>query len=290
MQEYLERCPRIQTTSTMCLSPWYPARNFFRGMAQSNWLGNDRYFACVKLEPGVKPETLAPAVRAMQVKYQDIEKLEKEQGGTVLNYTFKPIRKIHTDNVKDMIIILSTIAISVLFVSLMNYILLTLSALVNRAKSSAIHKTCGAQARNLQQLIFYRNFFAVFYFDYWSSPHYFDHKTLGRIATATHFIFGVKSICYLAHIGNYCAIGGCNELFARGVFFRAFQWQLLFGITNRKKTTGSWHCFLAQFIGASFILTMMVIVTMQYSNMKKCRPRIPDKASLLWIDHRNGWQ
>jgi putative ABC transport system permease protein len=57
-------------------------------------------------------------------------------------------------NVKDMIIILSTIAIAVLFVSLMNYILLTLSALVTRAKSSAIHKTFGAQAEKLQLIVF----------------------------------------------------------------------------------------------------------------------------------------
>jgi putative ABC transport system permease protein len=98
----------------------------------------------------------------MQEIHQDISKLEKEQGGLVLKYSFLPIRKIHADNVKDMIIILSTIAIAVLFVSLMNYILLTLSALVNRAKSSAIYKTFGAQTENLQQLIFIETFLLFF--------------------------------------------------------------------------------------------------------------------------------
>jgi len=38
----------------------------------TNWLGNDRYYACVKLEPGVTPESLMPAVRQMQEKRQDI--------------------------------------------------------------------------------------------------------------------------------------------------------------------------------------------------------------------------
>src|SRR5512133_9234 len=114
----------------------------------NNWMGNDRYYACVKLAPGVSPESLAPAVR----------KLEEEQGGMILKYSFLPISRIHADNVKDMIIILSTIAFAVLFVSLMNYILLTLSALVNRAKSSAIYKTFGAQTQSLQQLIFIETF------------------------------------------------------------------------------------------------------------------------------------
>ena len=104
-----------------------------------NWMGNDRYYTCVKLEPGVNPESLAPAVRKMQEVHQDIVKLEEENGGSVLKYSLMPIRKLYSGDVKDMIIILSTIALAVLFVSLMNYILLTLSALVTRARSSAIH-------------------------------------------------------------------------------------------------------------------------------------------------------
>ena len=38
----------------------------------NNWLGNDRYYVCVKLEPGVDPESLIPAVRKMQEVHQDI--------------------------------------------------------------------------------------------------------------------------------------------------------------------------------------------------------------------------
>jgi putative ABC transport system permease protein len=90
----------------------------------------------------------------MQVKNQDIENLEKQQGGEILKYSFKPIQKLYSDGIKDMSMILATIAFAVLFVSLLNYTLLTLSALIKRAKSSAIHKTCGAQSRNLLQLIF----------------------------------------------------------------------------------------------------------------------------------------
>ena len=243
------------------------SKQFFSWDGSVNWLGNDRYFACVKLEPGVKPETLAPAVRAMQVKYQDIEKLEKEQGGTVLNYTFKRIRKIHTDNVKDMIIILSTIAISVLFVSLMNYILLTLSALVNRAKSSAIHKTCGAQARNLQQLIFTETFLLFFISIIGALLIILTIKPLAE-SQLQHTLSSVLNPYVIWPILAIIALLVVVTSYLPGRFFSRIPVATAFRNYKQKKNNWKLALLSAQFIGASFILTMMVIVTMQYSNMK----------------------
>ena len=73
----------------------------------NNWLGNDRYYACVKLAPGIDPESLMPAVRKMQEIHQDIARLEMIQEGMVLKYSFKPIKKIHIEDVKDMVVILT---------------------------------------------------------------------------------------------------------------------------------------------------------------------------------------
>jgi putative ABC transport system permease protein len=52
----------------------------------SNWLGNDRYYTCVRLEAGVTPESLAPAVRKMQEVHQDIVRIEQEQGGDLIHF------------------------------------------------------------------------------------------------------------------------------------------------------------------------------------------------------------
>ena len=38
----------------------------------ANWMCNDRYFSCIKLEQGVSTESLAPAVRKMQELHQDV--------------------------------------------------------------------------------------------------------------------------------------------------------------------------------------------------------------------------
>ncbi|HEX2920061.1 MAG TPA: ABC transporter permease [Bacteroidales bacterium] len=119
-----------------------------------NWMGNDRYYTCVRLEPGVNPESLATAVRKMQEVHQDIKSMEAVQKGMVLKYSFVPIKQIHVADISEMLILLSGIACAVLLVSLLNYILLTMSSLINRAKTSAIYKTYGAGSKDLQLMIF----------------------------------------------------------------------------------------------------------------------------------------
>lgn len=233
----------------------------------NNWLGNDRYYACVKLEPGVKPESLAPAVRKMQEKNQDIKKLELEQQGMVLKYSFKPIKKMHIDEVKDMIIILSTIAIAVLFVSLMNYILLTLSSLINRAKSSAIHKTCGAQTKDLQLLIFSETFLlflislvGAFLLLLAVKP-FAEAQVNHELSSALtpYVIWPLVAIIVLLIVATS---------YFPGRFFSRIPVAIAFQNYRQKKSKWKLALLSFQFIGASFILTVLVVVTMQYNNMK----------------------
>lgn len=242
-------------------------KHFFSWDGSSNWLGNDRYFACVKLELDIKPETLAPAVRKMQIKYQDIEKLEEEQGGLVLNYTFKTIRNIHIDNKKDMIIILSTIAITVLFVSLMNYILLTLSALVNRAKSSAIHKTCGAKAHNLQQLIFTETFLLFFISIIGAVLIIFALKPMAEFQLQ-HSLISILNPYVIWPLLAIITVLIVGTSYLPGRFFSRIPVATAFRNYKQKKNNWKLALLSVQFIGASFILTLMIIVSMQFSNMK----------------------
>lgn len=240
---------------------------FFSWDGTNNWLGNDRYYACVKLEPGVKPESLEPAVRKMQEKNQDIEKLELEQQGMVLKYSFVPITEMHVDDVKDMIIILSTIAFAVLFVSLMNYILLTLSSLINRAKTSAIHKTCGAQTKDLQLLIFSETFLlflisliGAFFLLLAVKPFaeaQVDHQLSS--ALTPYVIWPLLTIIVALVI---------TTSYFPGRFFSRIPVATAFQNFHQKKNKWKLALLSFQFIGASFILTVLVIVTMQYNSMK----------------------
>lgn len=233
----------------------------------NNWLGNDRYYACVKLARGVDPESLMPAVRKMQEKHQDIVKLEQIQQGMVLKYSFNPIQKIHAAGLKDMILILSLIAFAVLFVSLMNYILLTLSALVNRARSSAVHRCCGAQSGDLRQLIFSEtsllfliSLLGAFLIILALTP-LAEAQTGHRFSSVLnpHVIWPLLGLLvFLVLLISYLP----GRFFSRIPVAVAFR--------NYRQKGNRWKLALLsfQFIGASFILTVLVIVTLQYNRMK----------------------
>jgi putative ABC transport system permease protein len=239
----------------------------FMGDGTNNWLGNDRYYACVKLRPGVKPESLAPAVRKMQEVHQDIEKIEEQDDGFVLKYSFKPIQEVYTENLKDIILILSTIAFAVLFVSLLNYILLTLSVLVERSKSSAIYKTFGAQARHLRQIIFSESallfliaLFAAFVMIVVLQPAAEEQVGHKLVSVLNPYVILPLVLILMFMMGLMSYLPA--RFFSRIPVANAFR--------HYQQKKNKWKLILLsfQFVGASFILSMLVIVSLQYNNMK----------------------
>jgi len=232
-----------------------------------NWMGNDRYYTCVKLEPGVNPESLAPAVRKMQEVHQDIARLEEEHGGIVLKYSFVPIRKIYSSNVKDMIIILSTIAFAVLFVSLMNYVLLTLSALVTRAKSSAIHKTFGAQAEELQLIVFLET--VILFFISLTGAVLIIATLKPMVESQLQHSIGAALNPYVIWpLLSIFVVLVVVTGYLPGRFFSRIPVATVFRSYKLKNNRWKLALLAIQFTGASFILTLMIIVTMQFGRMK----------------------
>ncbi|MDX9812827.1 MAG: ABC transporter permease, partial [Bacteroidales bacterium] len=229
---------------------------FFPFDGSSNWMGNDRYYAAVKLAPGVKPKTLEHAVREMQVKHQDIEKMEQQQGGAVLKYSFIPIKKMYSDGAKDMILILTTIAFAVLFVSFMNYILLTLSALIKRAKSSAIHKTCGAEARDLRQLVFSETFVLFFISLVSALILIWVIKPLAE-AQVGHKLISVLNPQVIWPLLSLMILLLLLTSYLPGRFFSRIPVASAFRNYSQKKNKWKLGLLSIQFAGASYILTIL---------------------------------
>ncbi len=232
-----------------------------------NWLGNDRYYTCVKLKKGVTPESLAPAVRKMQEKHQDIEEIEKKNPGFVLKYKFLKNKDIMPETYKSIILILSIIAFSVIFVALMNYILLTISTLVNRAKNSAIHKCYGAQKRNLRAMIFTEALMVfimsltlsglIIYFAQPFIEQQVEHKIISMFSLEVILPLIGLLIFILLIIG-----------YIPGHFFSKIPVAAAF--RNYRQKSNKWKLGLLslQFVGASFILAMLVVVSLQYDKMQ----------------------
>lgn len=231
-----------------------------------NWLGNDRYFACVKLETGVDPESLAPAVRKMQEVHQEILRLETLQSGFMLKYSFKPIEKIHAENARDMIIILSAIAFAVLLVSLLNYLLLTLNSLVGRARNAAIYKTCGAKAGDLQLMIFLETLLlfmislAGAYLIVTSLQPLIETQLGHSLSSALNPVVIWPLLVIMMIILFFIS-------YLPGRFFARIPVTAVFNTYHQSGKKWKLALLTVQFAGASFIMTMLLIVVLQYNRI-----------------------
>ncbi len=119
-----------------------------------NWVGNDRYRGFVKLQEGVDPSSLKDAIRLMQENHQKIEEIEAM--GTRIWYTLRPLSAIHTSDphTRNMMFILSLVALLLLAISVMNYVLIAISAIVKRSKEVGVRKAYGAESRNIYGVLF----------------------------------------------------------------------------------------------------------------------------------------
>ena len=115
-----------------------------------NWNGNDRYNTYVKVYPGVDPATLETSIIEMISRHSDLEGL-KRAGYDNLTYTLEPLLSLHSGlpATKRMALLLSVLSFTLIFTTVMNYILLVLSSLVNRVKNVAVRKTYGANIKDI---------------------------------------------------------------------------------------------------------------------------------------------
>ena len=112
-----------------------------------NWVGNDRYRGYVRLADGTDPAMLAPTIRQMQEKNYPPEVIEMaETSGIDIHYFLSPLTKMHISipNVRNSMIIVSVVAALLILISLMNYVLMSVSALVKRSKEMGVRKCYGA--------------------------------------------------------------------------------------------------------------------------------------------------
>lgn len=119
----------------------------------SNWVGNDRYVAFVKLAEGVDPASLKDAIHEMQKAHQPLDELEKN--GTTLWYFLAPLAKEHSSqpSVRNLVFILSIVAILLLLVSIMNYVLVAISDVIRRAREVGVRKCYGAEPWDINKIL-----------------------------------------------------------------------------------------------------------------------------------------
>lgn len=236
-----------------------------------NWVGNDRYLGYVKLAPGTDPASLAPAIRKMQERNQPTEELKK--AGVELSYTLLQLTKLHSDTpeTKRMTLLLSAIAFALIFTSIMNYILILISTLVNRGKVIAVYKCYGAEKKDISKLIFGETclHLAISLVVSFLLILSFRETAEEILATSIYSLFSFQTclVLFVICILISFIIGLVpSYLFSRIPVSSVFR--------NLTITRQSWKMVLLffQLLTTAFLITLLVIVSQQYNVMINDNP------------------
>lgn len=128
-----------------------PSISYFTWDGSMNMIGNDRYYSFIKLKEGTEISRVQEQADAyMRENFSDM----LEESGTDFNIVFRKLSSFHTSdrNIRNMILIMSVIAMVLLLTAAMNYILLTVSSLLSRSREIAVRKCYGASHSDIYRL------------------------------------------------------------------------------------------------------------------------------------------
>lgn len=238
----------------------------FMGDGRDNWVGNDRYRSFARLRQGTDPASLKTGIDNMVARNLPTEQLEK--AGIGISFEFVPLKDIHTksDEARRMILILSLLAVAILATAVLNYILVVVSTLVGRSREMAVYKCYGAENKNIASLIFTEAALTLFLSLIFAGALilFFRGTVEELLATPLGALFSFKSSAMLlALCGFILLIVGYfpARMFMRIPVTSAFR--------NFRTSGRAWKLALlfVQFIAASFLVILLVIVGRQYDTM-----------------------
>ena len=232
----------------------------------TNWVGNDRYVAYVKLLPGTTPESLAPSIRRMQERNQDLEGLKK--AGVDLFYTISPLQDIHNNNedVKDMNAMLLFLATILIVIAVLNYILVVISTLIGRTKEVAVHKCYGASGKDILGMILSESLLHLLLALLLGAflILVFRGKVEDLLSASLSALFTLPTVTLLAGIclvvfGVTCLVP--TWLFLRITVASAFR--------SVKESKRYWKlCLLfVQFVATAYLVALLITISRQYDKM-----------------------
>lgn len=230
------------------------------------WQNNDAYLGYVKFVPGTDPADVEAKIPSMLEKYYDVKSEIKR--GTIVRYYFEPVSNIHLSEpmIKKTVLILWLMGLAVLLVAAMNYVLISVSSLVNRAKSIGVHKCNGASPENIFSMFIYETLALI----------------LVSIVLATLLIFFFREQIEELLRTSLSAIFTWNNLWVSGVvililvliagvipgrIFSTIPITQVFRSVGTNKRRWKQALLFVQFAGVAFMMTLLLILVRQYAMM-----------------------
>ena len=244
---------------------------YFTWDGSMNMLGNDRYRGYIKLSKGTKIEQLNPGIEKMIQNHMPLEELEK--AGIKFSFKCIPFTSMYekTEAASKSTHFLMLLAIALIITAVLNYILIIISVLVNRAKEIAVYKCYGAGKKEIFKMALVESFV---------------HFTLAilfgilLIILFQYVIYEVLNVSISAlFLSNRIGLlmGVCCVTFIFVCIVSAYIYQqtpIASAFRGYKVNKRYWKLALLffQFISVSFLLSSLVIVNSQYKLMVNDRP------------------
>ena len=249
------------------------------GDGRNNWLGNDRYKSYIRLYPGAKPNQLTDNVKKMLEANLPMEDLRKN--GADYSIDFQPVGEIFSssDYNRIMNIVFLAFAVLMLAVAVLNYILLVISSMVNRAKSIATYRCYGAKSADIYRMILSE-----------SALH-----GLLSLALAVLIIFGIQDVVQeqighsLRSLFPPSTIAVCVAVTALiivlcGVMPGYLYTRIPVTYAYRRYTENKRHWKLGllfvQFLLTTFFVTILAVISLQYRALTNYDPGFEYKNML----------
>lgn len=244
----------VNAEAVISLPPAWAAQQMYY-----SWDGGDSYFQYVRLRQDVDVEALNARMEKMAEKY-----LPARDSWSYTAY-IQPLRDTfrQQDDVRRMFTIMLTLGLSILFITALNYALISISSLSRRAKMVGVHKCSGASGGGifgmfmLETLMVVVLALVVMFLLLWGFRDFVEDTAATKL---TNLFAGSRLWVPAATIALLLLVGGVlpGRLFARIPVTQVFR-----RYTEGKK---GWKrpLLFVQFAGVAFICGLMCMVMMQY--------------------------
>lgn len=227
------------------------------------WHNPDPFYGYIKLSAGISPEQVEKRIQEVLPKFIDVE-AENARGNFHDFYLF-PISEIHSglSSVRRLVMILSILAFSLLFVAAMNYVLISISSLAERARSVGIHKCNGASEKHIFHIFFYETVGILLIATGVSVLIIFAFRMPieSIIQTPLSAIFSVRNLWVTAiTLVVLLLLAGVIP----AVIFSAVPVTHLFRAYATHKRSWKRVLLFVQFTGAAFMVALLMIIVRQY--------------------------
>ena len=233
-----------------------------RGWGNYSWAGGDSWKSYIRIKPGTDIEALNK--RMNLVVQQNIP----ANLGFSMKAEARPIRDTYRnyDEVKRMSTIMAILAGSILFITALNYVLISISSLSRRAKAVGVHKCSGAEEGTIFGMFLWETCIIILIALLLMGFLIINFKDFVEDIASTQLVnlFAIDRIWVsLSVVGALFLIGGVLPGY---VFSKIPVTQVFKRYTEGKK---GWKrpLLFVQFAGVAFVAGIMAVVMLQYHHV-----------------------